>query len=77
MDLIVQLIPKEPYGSSKEKSIILLMLQENPAIEVPPIKFSLGDQPLKINDCDLVMEILNPIIQPEYQHQLQRLLIHF
>lgn len=74
MDPIVKIIQEKSYGSSKEKSLGRVISQESSAVEVLHIDFIFGDQPLRISDCDQVMQILQLIIQLSVQaksdHQL-------
>ena len=41
--------------------------QADPIIEVPHIGFMFGGPQLNVNDCDLVIRILHPIIQASTQ----------
>ena len=49
------------------KSIGLMYSQANPIIEIPYSDFIFGDLQVKVNDCDLVIQILHPIIQGSIQ----------
>ena len=65
--VVEQSMKSESDDPKVVKSISPMYLQADPDIEIPHIDFIFGDQKAKVNDCDLVIHILHPIIQGSIQ----------